>query len=93
MFEYFSCDMYSTSIVLLIRITIFRMNLDENTTYCMWTDTPVKSTFTYSREADTSLKIAGIADKMIHKHDGHAMISMINVLSSKTYLLEGKNSL
>ena len=66
------------------------MNLDENTTYCMWTDTPVKSMFTYSREADTSLKIAGIADKMIHKHDGHAMISMINVLSSKTYLLEGK---
>ena len=49
----------------------------------MWTDTPVKSTFTYSREADTTLKIPGIADKMIHKHDGHAMIFMINVLSSK----------
>ena len=46
--------------------------------------TPVKSPFTYSREADTTLKIAGIADKMIHKHDGYAKISMINVLSSKT---------
>ena len=66
------------------RITIFWVNLDESTAYCMWTDTPVKSTFTYSREADTTFKIAGIADKMIHKHDGHAMISMINVLSSKT---------
>ena len=85
-FEYFSCDLYSsTSILLLIRITIFRVNLDESTMYCMWTDTPVKSTCTYSREVDTrpTLKIAGIADKMIHKHDGHAMISMINVLSSK----------
>ena len=66
-----------------MRITIFRVNLDESTTYYMWTDTLVKSTFTYGREADTSLKIARIADKMIHKHDGHAMIFMINVLSSK----------
>ena len=39
--------------------------------------------FTYSTEADTTLKIAGIADKMIHKHDGHAVIFMISVLSSK----------
>ena len=66
-----------------MRIPIFCVNLDESTTYYMWTDTPVKSTFTYSREADTLLEIAGIADKMIHKHDGHAMIFMINVLSSK----------
>ena len=41
------------------------------------------SKYVHHREADTTLKIAGIADKMIHKHDGHAMKFMINVLSSK----------
>ena len=72
-----------TSILLLMRIAIFRVNLDESTTYYMWPDTPMKLTLTYSRKADTTLKIAGVADKMIHKHDGHAMIFTINVLCGR----------
>ena len=82
MFEYFSCDLYINSFVDEDHHFPSESRWKHNVLHVHWHTRKI-DVYLQQRSWYTMLKIAGIADKMIHKHDGHAMKFMINVLSSK----------